>query len=48
MKFDIIDEIKEIELIAKGSRIRDLTCLKKIYGLVNWKKMKGIAHIRLP
>ena len=48
MKFDIIDEIKEIELIAKGSRIRDLTRLKKIYGLVNWKKMKGIAHIRLP
>ena len=48
MKFDIIDEIKEIELIAKGSRIRNLTRLKKIYGLVNWKKMKGIAHIRLP
>ena len=48
MKFDIIDEIKEIELIAKGSRIRNLTRLKKIYGFVNWKKMKGIAHIRLP
>ena len=29
MKFDIIDEIKEIELIAKGSRIRDLTCLRR-------------------
>jgi hypothetical protein len=47
MKFDIIDEIKDIETIAKGSRIRDLTRLKKIYGLGNWKKMKGIAHIRL-
>jgi hypothetical protein len=47
MKFDIIDEIKEIETIAKGSGIRDLTRLKKIYGLGNWKKMKGIAHIRL-
>jgi hypothetical protein len=47
MKFDIIDEIKYIETIAKGSRIRDLTRLKKIYGLGNWKKMKGIAHIRL-
>jgi hypothetical protein len=47
MKFDIIDEIKEIETIAQGSGIRDLTRLKKFYGLGNWKKMKGIAHIRL-
>jgi hypothetical protein len=47
MKFDIIDEIKEIETIAQGSGIRDLTRLKKCYGLGNWKKMKGIAHIRL-
>ena len=47
MKFDIIDEIKEIETIAKDSGIRDLTRLKKFYGLGNWKKMKGIAHIRL-
>jgi hypothetical protein len=47
MNFDIIDEIKEIETIAQGSGIRDLTRLKKSYGLGNWKKMKGIAHIRL-
>ena len=47
MKFDIVDEIKEIETIAKGSGIRDLTRLKKFYGLGNWKKMKGIARIRL-
>jgi hypothetical protein len=47
MKFDIIYEIKEIETIAKGSGIRDLARLKKYYGLGNWKKMKGIAHIRL-
>ena len=47
MNFDIIDEIKEVETIAQGSGIRDLTRLKKYYGLGNWKKMKGIAHIRL-
>lgn len=47
MKFDIIDEIREIETIAKGSGIRDLSRLKKFYGLGNWKKMKGIAHVRL-
>ncbi len=47
MTFDIIDEIKEINTIAKGSGIRELTRLKKYYGPGNWKKMKGIAHIRL-
>jgi nucleotidyltransferase/DNA polymerase involved in DNA repair len=47
MEFDIIDEIKEIETITQGSGIRDFTRLKKYYGLGNWKKMKGIAHIRL-
>ena len=48
MKFDIIDEIREIETIAKGPGIRDLNRLIKCYGRGNWKKMKGIAHIRLP
>ena len=47
MKFDIIDEIKEIETIAKSSGIRDLNRLKKFYGLGNQRKMKGIAYIRL-
>ncbi|MGM0426750.1 MAG: hypothetical protein ACQEQ7_05895 [Thermodesulfobacteriota bacterium] len=48
MKFDIIDEIREFETIAKGPGIRDLNRLIKFYGRGNWKKMKGIAHIRLP
>ena len=47
MNFDIIDEITEIETIAKGSGIRELNRLRKVYGLGNWKKMKGIARIRL-
>jgi len=32
MTFDIIDEIKEIDTIVKGSGIRELTRLKKYYG----------------
>lgn len=48
MKFDIIDKITEIETIAKGSGIRELNRLRKSYGLGNWTKMKGVAHIRLP
>ena len=48
MNFDIISEIVEIETIAKGSCIRELNRLKKVYGPGNWKKMKGITRIRLP
>jgi len=47
MDFDIIDEIKDIETIAKGTGVRELNRLRKFYGIGNWKKMKGIAHIRL-
>ena len=47
MNFDIIDEITDIKTIAKGSGIRELNRLRKLYGLGNWKKMKGIAQIRL-
>ena len=47
MDFDIIDEISEVEMIAKGTGIRELNRLRKCYGPGNWKKMKGRAHIRL-
>lgn len=47
MNFDIISEITDIETIAKGSGIRDIDRLRKTYGLGTWRKMKGIAHIRL-
>jgi hypothetical protein len=47
MDFDIIDEIKDIETIAKGTGVRELNRLIKFYGIGNWKKLKGIAHIRL-
>lgn len=47
MNFDIIDEIIDIVTIAKGKGIRELNRLNKLYGFGNWKKMKGIAHIRL-
>ncbi len=47
MNFVILDEITEIETIAKGSGIREVSRLKKLYGHGNWKKMKGLAHIQL-
>jgi hypothetical protein len=47
MNFDLIDEIKEIEEISKRTGIRDLERLRRTYGPGNWRKMKGIAFIRL-
>lgn len=48
MKFEIIDEIVGVEIIAIGSKIRDLAYLQKIYGRGRWRKLKGFAHIKLP
>jgi hypothetical protein len=44
MNFEIISEIDEIEVIARGSGIRERRRLKKFYGFGNWRKMKGIGH----
>lgn len=45
--FEIISEITEIETIAIGSSIRDIVRLRKQYGSGRWRKVKGIAMIRL-
>lgn len=47
MNFDIIGEIYDIETMMKGPGIRDLGRLRKTYGIGSWRKMKGIARIRL-
>ena len=48
MHFEIIGEITNIETIAVGSPIRDIARLRKRYGAGRWRKLKGIAMIRLP
>ena len=47
MYFDIIGEIEEIEPIAVGGKIRDIMRLRKQYGPGRWRKLKGVAIIRL-
>ena len=37
-----------IELIASGREIRELARLRKVYGPGRWRKMKGIATVKLP
>ena len=45
--FEIIGAITEIETIAIGPAIHDLRRLQKQYGPGRWRKLKGIAMIRL-
>jgi len=45
--FEIIGEITNIEIIAIGNSIRDIIRLQKYYGPGRWRKMKGIATIKL-
>jgi len=47
MHFEIISEIEEVESIALGGNIRDIMRLRKQYGPGRWRKLKGIALVRL-
>lgn len=47
MHFEIIGQITHIETIAVGKTIRDLVRLEKRYGPGRWRKLKGIATVRL-
>ena len=45
--FEVISDITEIETIAVGAAIHDLARLRKQYRPGRWRKVKGIAMIRL-
>jgi hypothetical protein len=45
--FEIISEITDVEPIAVGKSVRDRARLRKQYGPGRWRKLKGIAMIRL-
>ena len=48
MKFELIGRIEDIEIIAVGGQIHDLQKLRKKHGRGRWRKLKGIARVRLP
>ena len=48
MYFEILSKITNIETIAIGKSIRELKRLEKTYGKGRWRKLKGIAKIKLP
>ncbi|HTK37452.1 MAG TPA: hypothetical protein VL325_03075 [Pyrinomonadaceae bacterium] len=45
--FEILSAIENIEIIAAEGRIRDIERLRKMYGSGRWRKLKGIAIVRL-
>jgi len=47
MDFEIIGEVTQIETIASGKGVRDRGRLRKLYGGTRWRKVKGVARVRL-
>ncbi|HEV7857350.1 MAG TPA: hypothetical protein VGO91_01755 [Pyrinomonadaceae bacterium] len=48
MDFEILGEISGVENIAVGVVLRDRARLRKQYGRGRWRKLKGVASVRLP
>lgn len=48
MRFQVISAIEKQEVIAAGPGIRMRAYLRKAYGQGRWRKMKGVATVRLP
>jgi hypothetical protein len=47
MHFKIIGEIREIKIIAAGLGVRERKRLWKVYGRGSWRKLKGVATLKL-
>lgn len=48
MHFILLGRVTELETIASGTSIRELSRLRKIYGQGRWRKRKGTAKVQLP
>jgi hypothetical protein len=48
VRFDVVGAIEQIETIAAGPSLKVRAILRKIYGRGRWRKLKGIATVRLP
>lgn len=47
MYFEVIGKIENVETIAIGGGIHDIMRLRKQYGPGRWRKLKGVARVRL-
>ena len=47
MDFEIVGDLADVETIATGRGVRERSRLRRLYGKGRWRKMKGVARIRL-
>jgi hypothetical protein len=47
MDFEVVGTVADIEVIAIGRSIRELPRLRRVYGAGRWRKLKGLATVRL-
>jgi len=47
VQFDLVGSIEDVEVIATGSSLRILPYLRKVHGPGRWRKLKGVATVRL-
>jgi len=47
LNFRVISQIRDVETIATGHGIRELSLLNRRYGKGHWRKLKGIAEVEL-
>ena len=48
MRIEIVGSVTDIATIAAGPGVRVRMALRKAYGPGRWRKLKGVATIRLP
>ncbi len=48
MTIEIIGDIVQIEIIARGNAIREVGRPRRLYGAGRWRKLKGMTTVRLP
>ena len=47
VKFDVVGAITNVETIAAGPSVKVRSFLRKTYGRGRWRKLKGVATVRL-
>lgn len=47
MYFEIIGDVIDVEIIARGTSVRERARLRRQFGAGRWRKLKGTATVRL-
>jgi len=47
MHFEVVGTLSKVEVIAVRRSIRELSRLRRVYGAGRWRKIKGVATVRL-